>query len=205
MLSVRWDKLSEFPLRGIDMININEILLSPLPARSGREGEGQSALGLKWLRTGAPRQRPGRGESRHWIAGRPILAWLCIKSWDGSPLMETLLLRSINRSKWMKLILYIWPGDVVGITPIDPGLTVLSPGNHPGVYQQPKPEKGIVRNPGTFSRRPKWDRIVPAWWVKGQWRRSTPRAGKPSTWGRTPAGPIRPMQRHGAQGESFGT
>ena len=188
------------------MMKINKILLSPLPSRRGREGEGQSAPGLEWLRAGAPRQRPGRGESRHLTAGRPILAWLWTKSWDGSPLMNTLYLRSIKRYEWMRQNLCISAGDVVGIlTPIDPGLTVLSPGNHPGVYQRPKPEKGIVRNPGTFSRRPKWDRIVPAWWVKGQWRRSTPRAGKPSTWGRMPAGPIRPMQRHGAQGESLGT
>ena len=186
------------------MININRILLSPLPARSGREGEGQSAPGLEWLRTGAPRQRPGRGESRHWTAGRPILAWLCIKSWDGSPLMETLLLRSINRGKWMKQNLNISPGDVVEkLFPIDPRSTVLSLGNHPGVYQQPKPEKGITRNPGNQFRQ--IIRAVPTGWNWWQRRRSTPRAGKPSTWGRTPAGSIRPMQRYGAQGESLGT
>jgi hypothetical protein len=188
------------------MININRILLSPLPTRSGREGEGQPAPGLEWLRTGAPRQRPGRSESRHWTAGRPILAWLCIKSWDGSPLMNTSYLRSINRYEWMRRTLYIWPGDVVGkLFPIDPRSTVLSLGNHPGVYQQPKPEKGTTRNLGTFSHQPKWDHIVPVGWVKGQRRRSTPRAGKPSTWGRTPAGSIQPMQRYGAQGESLGT
>ncbi len=185
----------------------SKIIPRPLPARSGREGGGQPDPGLNGSKAEAPRQRPGSGESGHLTAGRPSPAWLCIRSWDGSSLMNTSYLRSINRYEWMRQTLYISAGKVADNKQISagPGHTVLSPGNHPGVYQQPKPERGIARNPGTFSRHPEWDHIVPVGWVKGQRRRSTPRAGKPSTWGRTPARPIRPMQRYGDQGESLGT
>jgi hypothetical protein len=187
------------------MLRINKIPSCPLPARRGREEGGQPAPGPIRLRAGAPRQRPGRGESRRLTAGRSTPAWSWTISWDGSPLMKTLLLHSINRSKRMKPSLYILAVEVaVTSITVGPGHTVISPDNHPGVYQRPKPEREVARNPGTLFRRPEWSRTVSAGWERGRRRRSTLRAGKPSTWGRTPARPIQPMQRHGDRGESLG-
>lgn len=187
-------------------MSMNKIQSCPLPTRRGREEGGQPAPGPIGLRAGAPRQRLGRGESRRLTASPSTPAWPWTRSWDGSLLMNTLLLRSINRSKRMKPNLYILAGEVAGASsPVGPGHTVISPGNLLGVYQRPKPERGIARNPGTLTSQPEWDRTVPAGLGRGRRRRSTLRAGEPPTWGRTPARPIRLMQRHGDRGESPGT
>ncbi len=198
-MGVRWEKLRMLPQRW----TYEYIILCPSFAQKGGEGGGQPASGPLWRLAEAPRQRPGKEESRHPTAGRPIWIRLRTESIYGTPVRLYSSSLSVNEFETVKPNLLLMRGRCRSIVIDDNHHTVFGVCFHPGERRSLSPGK---KRPGTQEiRSTKLECNEPAGWDGSRRCHISLRAGKPFTWRRTPARPIEQQRINGVRRKSLGT
>ena len=193
MLPQRWTYNKEY------------IRLCPSFAQKGGEGGGQPASGPLWRLAEAPRQRPGKEESRHSTAGRPIWIRLRTESIYGTPVRlysSSLLIYELETVKPNLLLLR---GRCLSIWLDDNHHTVFGVCFHPGERYSLSLKREQRGTQETCIASPFGLHTVPVGQCRSRRRHSSLSAGKLCTWRRTPAGSIERMLRYGVQRQSHGS
>lgn len=151
-MRVRWEKLRMLPQRW--MHNKEYIRLCPSLAQKGGEGGGQPAPGPLWCLAEAPRQRPGKEESRYPTAGRPIWIRLRTESIYGTPVRLYSSSLSVYELDTVKLNLLLMRGRCRSKEIDDNHHTVFGVCFHPGERYSLSLKKGTARNPGDLHCQP---------------------------------------------------
>ncbi len=185
--------------------NKEYIRLCPSFAQKGGEGGGQPASGPLWRLVEAPRQRPGKEESRHSTAGLPIWIRLRTGSIYGTPVRLYSSSLSVNELEMVKPNLLLMRGRCRSIGIDDNHHTVFGVCFHLGDRYSLSPKREQRGTQETYIASPLGPHLVPVWQCRSRRRHSSLRTGKPSTWRRTPAGSIEQMLRYGVRRQSHGS
>ena len=202
-MRVRGEKLRMLPQRWT--YNKEYIRLCPSFAQKGGEGGGQPASGPLWRLAEAPRQRPGKEESRHSTAGRPIWIRLRTESIYGTPVRlysSSLLIYELETVKPNLLLLR---GRCLSIWLDDNHHTVFGVCFHPGERYSLSPKREQRGTQEIYIASPLWPHMVPVGQCRSRRCHSSPRAGKPFTWRRAPAGSERRHCEGGIRWKSSGS
>jgi hypothetical protein len=202
-MRVRWEKLCMFPQRWT--YNKEYIILCPSFAQKGGEGGGQPASGPLWRLAEAPRQRPGKEESRHLTAGRPIWIRLRTESIYGTPVRLCSSSLSINEFETVKPNPILMRERCRSIAVDDNHHTVFGECFHPGERCSLSPKREQRRTQEICIASLFRLHTVPVGQCRSRRRHSSLNSGKLRTWRRTPAGSIERMLRYGVQRQSHGS
>ena len=202
-MRVRWEKLRMLPQRWT--YNKEYIRLCPSFAQKGGEGGGQPASGPLWRLAEAPRQRPGKEESRHPTAGRPIWIRLRTESIYGTPVRLYSSSLSVNELEMVKPNLLLMQGRCRSIEIDNDHHTVFGVCFHPGERYSLSPKREQRGTQEIYIASPFGLHMVPVWQCRSRRRHNSLSAGKLRTWRRTPAGSIERMLRYGVQRQSHGS